>query len=317
MRIRIRFQQLFGLSKNGHRRAPSAFARAFEPQGISRLRGCVRTRLCCGCVNGARSRTAPLAVENPIGFPTARRFAHSLHSLTIFDIFIKWKDTRNHSPRDRGCESDLDVLSHIPRAAAQTLRTVCEEAACPNIGECWSKKHATMMIMGAVCTRACTFYNVATGKPGALDPFEPTHVGTAVARLGLAHVVITSVDRDDLADGGAGHFAAVIQSHPRSDAGHEHRGADPRLPAQARCGRDRRCGQAGCLQSQPGDRAAALCLGATGRARAISIPCACSTGSSNWIPRCSPSPASWSAWERAGARSARSWTTCARPMSIS
>ena len=90
------------------------------------------------------------------------------------------------------------------------LRTVCEEAACPNIGECWSKKHATMMIMGAVCTRACTFCNVATGKPGALDPFEPTNVGKAVARLGLAHVVITSVDRDDLADGGAAHFAAVI-----------------------------------------------------------------------------------------------------------
>ena len=92
------------------------------------------------------------------------------------------------------------------------LRTVCEEAACPNIGECWSKKHATMMIMGAVCTRACTFCNVATGKPGALDPFEPTNVGAAVARLGLAHVVITSVDRDDLVDGGAGHFAAVIQA---------------------------------------------------------------------------------------------------------
>ena len=92
------------------------------------------------------------------------------------------------------------------------LRTVCEEAGCPNIGECWSKKHATIMIMGAVCTRACTFCNVATGKPGALDPFEPTNVGAAVARLGLAHVVITSVDRDDLADGGAGHFAAVIQA---------------------------------------------------------------------------------------------------------
>ncbi len=92
------------------------------------------------------------------------------------------------------------------------LRTVCEEAACPNIGECWSKKHATMMIMGAVCTRACTFCNVATGKPGALDPFEPTNVGAAVARLGLQHVVITSVDRDDLADGGAAHFAAVIHA---------------------------------------------------------------------------------------------------------
>jgi len=92
------------------------------------------------------------------------------------------------------------------------LSTVCEEAACPNIGECWAKKHATMMIMGEVCTRACAFCNVATGKPGALDPFEPTNVAAAVAQLGLEHVVITSVDRDDLADGGAGHFATVIRA---------------------------------------------------------------------------------------------------------
>lgn len=90
------------------------------------------------------------------------------------------------------------------------LHTVCEEAACPNIGECWAKGHATMMIMGAICTRACAFCNIATGKPGSLDPFEPVNVGRAVAQLSLAHVVITSVDRDDLADGGAGHFAAVI-----------------------------------------------------------------------------------------------------------
>ena len=93
---------------------------------------------------------------------------------------------------------------------ANNLHTVCEEAACPNIGECWAKGHATMMIMGDVCTRACAFCNVATGKPGVLDPFEPTNVAAAVAKLGLAHVVVTSVDRDDLADGGAAHFAAVI-----------------------------------------------------------------------------------------------------------
>ncbi|HEX9790616.1 MAG TPA: lipoyl synthase [Kiloniellales bacterium] len=92
------------------------------------------------------------------------------------------------------------------------LSTVCEEAACPNIGECWAKKHATMMIMGEVCTRACAFCNVATGKPGALDPFEPTNVAAAVAQLGLEHVVVTSVDRDDLEDGGAAHFAAVISA---------------------------------------------------------------------------------------------------------
>ena len=93
---------------------------------------------------------------------------------------------------------------------ANALHTVCEEAGCPNIGECWEKKHATFMIMGDTCTRACAFCNVKTGLPGALDPTEPEHVAEATAKLGLAHVVITSVDRDDLADGGAAHFAAVI-----------------------------------------------------------------------------------------------------------
>ncbi len=88
------------------------------------------------------------------------------------------------------------------------LVTVCEEAGCPNIGECWDKKHATFMIMGDTCTRACAFCNVRTGLPGALDAAEPEHVGDAVAKLGLHHVVVTSVDRDDLADGGAAHFAA-------------------------------------------------------------------------------------------------------------
>ena len=92
------------------------------------------------------------------------------------------------------------------------LHTVCEEAACPNIGECWAKRHATMMILGEICTRACSFCNVTTGKPGPLDPFEPYNVGQAVAKLELAHVVVTSVDRDDLADGGAQHFAETIQA---------------------------------------------------------------------------------------------------------
>ncbi len=90
------------------------------------------------------------------------------------------------------------------------LTTVCEEAACPNIGECWSKKHATMMIMGDTCTRACAFCNVTTGQPKPLDPLEPTNVALAVGSLGLNHVVITSVDRDDLGDGGAAHFAEVV-----------------------------------------------------------------------------------------------------------
>jgi lipoic acid synthetase len=92
------------------------------------------------------------------------------------------------------------------------LHTVCEEAGCPNIGECWDKKHATFMIMGDTCTRACAFCNVKTGLPGALDATEPQHVAEATAKLGLAHIVITSVDRDDLTDGGAAHFAAVIRA---------------------------------------------------------------------------------------------------------
>ena len=90
------------------------------------------------------------------------------------------------------------------------LSTVCEEAACPNIGECWKHKHATFMIMGEVCTRACAFCNVATGKPGALNPHEQANIAEAVGKLALGHVVVTSVDRDDLLDGGAGHFADVI-----------------------------------------------------------------------------------------------------------
>src|SRR3989338_7249648 len=92
------------------------------------------------------------------------------------------------------------------------LHTVCEEAACPNIGECWSKKHATVMILGDVCTRACAFCNIKTGKPNLLDPHEPERVAKAVSKMNLSHVVITSVDRDDLEDGGAIHFAHVIEN---------------------------------------------------------------------------------------------------------
>jgi len=114
----------------------------------------------------------------------------------------------------------IRVKAPVSRGYAETqrivkengLHTVCEEAGCPNIGECWEKKHATFMIMGATCTRACAFCNVKTGLPGALDPDEPKHVAGAVAKLGLSHVVITSVDRDDLIDGGAEHFAQVIRA---------------------------------------------------------------------------------------------------------
>lgn len=95
---------------------------------------------------------------------------------------------------------------------ANKLVTVCEEAGCPNIGECWEKKHATFMILGDTCTRACAFCNVKTGLPGALDADEPAHVGEATAKLGLSHIVVTSVDRDDLADGGAGHFVETIRA---------------------------------------------------------------------------------------------------------
>ncbi len=98
----------------------------------------------------------------------------------------------------------------------QKLNTVCEEAACPNIGECWAKKHATVMILGSVCTRACRFCNIKTGRPDLLDPHEPERVGEAIAEMGLHHVVVTSVDRDDLDDGGANHFAQTIRAIRKS-----------------------------------------------------------------------------------------------------
>ncbi|WP_411286475.1 lipoyl synthase [Phenylobacterium sp.] len=113
---------------------------------------------------------------------------------------------RVRAPGSPGYAATRDIVK------AHGLVTVCEEAACPNIGECWSKSHATMMIMGEICTRACAFCNVATGRPLALDPTEPARVADAVAKMGLKHVVITSVDRDDLADGGAAHFAAVVRA---------------------------------------------------------------------------------------------------------
>jgi len=113
---------------------------------------------------------------------------------------------RVRAPVSRGYAATRDIVR------AHRLHTVCEEAGCPNIGECWEKKHATFMIMGDTCTRACAFCNVRTGLPGALDPNEPARVAEATAMLGLAHVVVTSVDRDDLADGGAAHFAAVIRA---------------------------------------------------------------------------------------------------------
>src|SRR3982074_242500 len=112
----------------------------------------------------------------------------------------------------------IRVKAPVSRGYAETqaivrahgLHTVCEEAGCPNIGECWEKKHATFMIMGDTCTRACAFCNAKTRLPGALRPAAPARVADATAKLGLAHIVVTSVDRDDLADGGAEHFARTV-----------------------------------------------------------------------------------------------------------
>jgi lipoic acid synthetase len=113
---------------------------------------------------------------------------------------------RVKAPTSRGYLETREIVK------SNRLVTVCEEAGCPNIGECWDKKHATFMIMGEICTRACAFCNVATGIPTPLDPQEPENVGKAVAQMGLSHVVITSVDRDDLHDGGAEHFAQTIRA---------------------------------------------------------------------------------------------------------
>ena len=113
---------------------------------------------------------------------------------------------RVKAPVGKGYKATRDIVR------GEKLVTVCEEAACPNIGECWEKKHATMMIMGEICTRACAFCNITTGKPDGLDAFEPARVAKAVEKLGLRHVVITSVDRDDLDDGGGEHFARTIQA---------------------------------------------------------------------------------------------------------
>lgn len=115
----------------------------------------------------------------------------------------KW--IRVKAPTSQEYRATRDLMRRLK------LNTVCEEAACPNIGECWSNKHATVMILGSVCTRACAFCNVATGRPDLLDPHEPDRVALAVSALGLSHVVVTSVDRDDLDDGGAGQFVRVIQ----------------------------------------------------------------------------------------------------------
>jgi len=120
---------------------------------------------------------------------------------------------RVRAPVSKGFEDTRKLMRELK------LNTVCEEAACPNIGECWTKKHATVMILGDVCTRACAFCNVKTGMPRAVDPLEPEHVAIAAAKMGLEHIVITSVDRDDLPDGGASQFVKVIEALRRNTPG--------------------------------------------------------------------------------------------------
>ncbi len=120
---------------------------------------------------------------------------------------------RVKAPTSRGYHETRRLMRELK------LNTVCEEAACPNIGECWQQKHATVMILGGVCTRACAFCNIATGQPDRVDPHEPEHVGEAAAALGLGHIVVTSVDRDDLDDGGADQFVRTIQSIRRHAPG--------------------------------------------------------------------------------------------------
>jgi lipoyl synthase len=120
---------------------------------------------------------------------------------------------RVKAPGSKGFQETRDLMRTLG------LNTVCEEAACPNIGECWTRKHATVMILGDVCTRACAFCNVKTGMPRSVDPLEPEHVAVAAGQLGLEHIVVTSVDRDDLPDGGAGQFVKVIEAVRREAPG--------------------------------------------------------------------------------------------------
>ena len=184
------------------------------------------------------------------------------------------------------------------------LHTVCEEAGCPNIGECWEKKHATFMIMGDTCTRACAFCNVKTGLPGALDPNEPAHVGEATAKLGLAHIVVTSVDRDDLADGGAQHFADTIRAI---------RATCPQTTIEVLTPDFLR--KDGALEivvaAKPDvfnhnlETVPSLYLTRAARRALFPFAAAAAAGEGTRSRRCSPSRASWWAWARSGTKCCR------------
>jgi len=194
------------------------------------------------------------------------------------------------------------------------LVTVCEEAGCPNVGECWNQGHATMMIMGEVCTRACTFCNIATGKPPEdLDVFEPGRVADAVKKLGLNHVVVTSVDRDDIEDGGAAHFAQTIRAIRKQSPSTT---IEILTPDFIRCAPE---ALEEVVAAKPDVfnhnlETVPVSILKCAPARGIFTHCVCCKGSRSSIPRCLPNRASWSAWGRIAKLCIRSWMICARPM---
>ena len=192
------------------------------------------------------------------------------------------------------------------RSCARTASSRCaRRPAARTSASAGSKKHATFMIMGDTCTRACAFCNVKTGMPRRARSARAGACRRGGRRSsGSTHIVVTSVDRDDLADGGAEHFAQVIRAHPRATPDDDDRDADARLPAQGRRGRDGGRGAARRLQPQSRDGAVALSR-RSGPARATSTRCGCCSGSRSSIRRSSPSPASWSASARSGTRCCR------------
>ena len=192
------------------------------------------------------------------------------------------------------------------------LNTVCEDAHCPNIGECWHHGTATFMILGDVCTRACAYCAVAHGKPNELDTAEPARVAEAVARMGLQYAVVTSVDRDDLADGGAFIFAETIRLTRERVPGCRIEGPDSRFPGHRVVAADGPRRRAGRAQSQHRDRSPPLSHGAIGRPLSAGRS-NCSTGRGVIAPTSPPRPASWSAWARSTTRSSRSSTICDTP----
>ena len=159
------------------------------------------------------NRVMPVAASPPSAGVARAGGNRYLASMSETAIRVKQRKPdwiRVKAPTSPGYAQTRDLMRSLG------LATVCEEAACPNIGECWTKKHATVMILGDTCTRACAFCNVKTGMPRAVDPLEPEHVAVAAAELGLEHIVVTSVDRDDLPDGGASQFVKVIEALRRS-----------------------------------------------------------------------------------------------------